>query len=207
MKVKKEYVVSKNKIKSLKKKTLSDFPPYSTYLINKASETAQATRPKVVGQLTEEFPEFAEYCRRNSIEYTVDSWKKYHMEKHPGARDISKKKIMGMLENFRESLDAIDESLVEEWVDDLLYSKTFLGLDIENIIFNYFENLGHTVKKSTPAEESRGIDLYIDNKPYQIKPESIYREKNIMGRIPYPIIVYTQDKKDDSIVIKVIHNN
>ena len=37
-----------------------EFPKYTTQIMNLANQNAQGTRPKVVGQMTELFPEFGE---------------------------------------------------------------------------------------------------------------------------------------------------
>lgn len=47
------------------------FPKYTSQLINWANQNAQGTRPKVVGQMSELFPEFLE----SDEEKTIEGWR------------------------------------------------------------------------------------------------------------------------------------
>lgn len=48
-----------------------DFPKYTSQLINWANQNAQRTRPVVVGQMSELFPEFME----SNDEITIENWR------------------------------------------------------------------------------------------------------------------------------------
>jgi hypothetical protein len=196
-----EIKITKSKIKSLKSSTLDHFPKYSTYLINQSSQTAQSTRPSVVGQLSEEYPEYEAECRNKKSEPSLEGWKKYHQEKFPNAVENAVRKTSDMLENFRESLNNIDDNLIKEWVEDLLYDKTYYGFNLEAIIRLYFINKGYEVRKSNAQEESRNIDLFINGKPFQIKPESIDYKQAIKQNINVPIITYK--KMGDVIMVYI----
>lgn len=182
--------ISKSKISKLKKTTLEHFPTYTTYIINRASETAQATRPKVVGQMTEIFKDYLEFCESNSIEESIDSWENYYLKRNPYAIQNASEKAWSMILNFKSAFELIDFNLVEEWITDLLIKKTFYGLHTESLIKLYFKDLGFEVRRSNPSEESQNIDLFIDNRPYQIKPLSYKNEKMIRDRIHVPILFF-----------------
>lgn len=49
------------------------FPKYTSQLINWANQNAQGTRPNVVGQMSELFPEFMDKSQKITIEY----WKRF----------------------------------------------------------------------------------------------------------------------------------
>ena len=51
------------------------FPKYTSQLINWANQNAQGTRPKVVGQMSELFPEFVSKTEHVAIEY----WKRFYV--------------------------------------------------------------------------------------------------------------------------------
>ena len=55
------------------------FPKYTSQLINWANQNAQGTRPAVVGQLSELFPEFMNFCD----DITIENWEKWYTEKYP----------------------------------------------------------------------------------------------------------------------------
>jgi len=196
-----DFKITKSKIKSIKSSTLKDFPLYTTYLINKISETAQATRENVVGQLSEEFPLFIKECNENKYDVSLDKWKSYHKQKYPNAITDAKDKIKVMLENFKNAINKIDDDLIERWVEDLVYEKTFIGMNVEQIISEYLISKGHKIRKATPQEESQNIDIYIDGNPYQIKPEG-YDRTVIKSRIQVPVLIYSKDN-NENIIVKV----
>ncbi len=196
-----DFKITKSKIKSIKSSTLKDFPLYTTYLINKISETAQATRENVVGQLSEEFPIFIKKCKENQCDVSLDEWKSYHKQKYPNAIKDAKAKIKAMLENFKSAINKIDDDLIERWVEDLVYDKTFIGMNIEQLIREYLFSKGYEIRKATPQEESQNIDVFIDGEPYQIKPEG-YNRTVIKSRIQVPVLIYSKDN-NDNIIVKV----
>jgi hypothetical protein len=50
--------ITNQEIQSLLELPITEFPKYTTQLINLASQNAQATRPKVVGQMSELIKQF-----------------------------------------------------------------------------------------------------------------------------------------------------
>lgn len=97
-----------------------EFPKYVSPIINLANQFAQATRPKVVGQMSE----LIRICPYKDFE----GWRKWYLEKYPNAIDDATEKIMEMLEKFKSVLNKIDRETVKRWVEDLVIVKTYLGL-------------------------------------------------------------------------------
>lgn len=52
------YSMKNEEITSYNESTIYHFPKYTSQLINWANQNAQGTRPVVVGQMSELFPEF-----------------------------------------------------------------------------------------------------------------------------------------------------
>jgi len=186
---------------ALLSQNINDFPIYTTFLINQASQTAQATRPKIVGQLSDEYPLFIEECDRLHQKPTLNLWKKYHSKKFPDAKRDAFAKIKTMLNNFKVAFDKIDDQLITIWLEDLLYEKTFYGFNVESLVRHYLSEKGFNIRKATAEEESKNIDLFIDDRPYQIKPTSINQKQSIKEKIEIPIILY--EEKDDQVSILV----
>ena len=67
----------------------TEFPKYTSQLINWANQNAQGTRPVVVGQMSELFPEFM----NSGMEITIENWRKWYTEKHPEAFENATDKI------------------------------------------------------------------------------------------------------------------
>jgi hypothetical protein len=186
-------VIGSAKISELMKSNLEHFPKYTTYLINQAAQTAQATRPSIVGQLSEEYPKYILECHKNEISPSLEGWKAYHKRNYPNALQDALKRTEDMIRNFKAAMNSINEKLIKEWILDLLYDKTFYGFNLEATIKLYFAHLGFTVRNSTPEDESKNIDLYLDNKPYQIKPKSLDYKQAIRSLIEVPIITYYEE--------------
>ncbi|MDP2425393.1 MAG: MjaI family restriction endonuclease, partial [bacterium] len=111
----------------------------------------------------------------------------------------SVQKTTAMIQGFKAAINSIDSALIKEWVEDLLYDKTFYGFNLESTIKLFFIDKGLTVQNATAGDESKNIDLYVNGKPYQIKPKSLEHKQSIKSYIGIPIIYYY--KEENSLVI------
>lgn len=170
-----------------------DFPKYATQIINLANSNAQGTRPRVVGQMSDLIQEFG----LGSIE----EWETWYGDKNPDGVDNAVARISPMIEKLKEAITKIDEAMIRQWVEDLVITKTYLGLRFqEAILAKVAEPSDHPYRLATPEEEARGIDGFINEEPVSIKPIT-YKSKNLSEQISIPIIFY--DKKKDGISIEV----
>ncbi len=74
-----KYTLKNEKIERYNDADSFSFPKYTSQLINWANQNAQGTRPVVVGQLSELFPEFI----ASGEEITIENWKKWYTKKYP----------------------------------------------------------------------------------------------------------------------------
>lgn len=186
----KEITIPKVFVADLLSKNTKDFPLYTTFLINQASQTAQSTRPKVVGQLSEEFPLFLIHSIENNVRPSLAAWKKYHKMRYPNAIDDAFVKTKEMIDKFRIAINQITNEHIYKWIEDLVYDKTFYGLNIEAVVREYLIGVGKNIRKATPEEESKNIDMFLDGKAIQIKPFSIDQKQSIKSKIDIPIMYY-----------------
>jgi len=169
-----------------------EFPTYVAPLINLANQYAQGTRPKVVGQMSELIQEF-----RGK---TLSEWEKWYLEKKPDAIKNATEKILHKLKELRNSMNNIDEKMVEKWVRDLVIVKTFAGLRFQEAILKKGAKLKRTnYRLSKPNEESIGIDGYIGDIPVSIKPDTYEMKAALSEKIDIKIIIYK--KIDDGIEV------
>jgi len=186
-----KFTIKNDELEALNGAEAPAFPKYTSQLINWANQNAQGTRPKVVGQLSELFPEYEEGCEAVSIE----NWREWYLKHHPNAIENATDKIFAQVENLKEAIKLIDKEMVHKWVDDLVISKTYNGLYVQEAILSKLaEKSGENYRLSTPEEESQGIDGYVGNTAYSIKPETY----KTMGRLPETInvkMVYYTKKK------------
>ena len=108
----------------------TNFPKYTSQLINWANQNAQGTRPVVVGQMSELFPEFM----NSNDEITIEKWREWYSERNPDAFEKATEKIYAQVQNLRNAISLIDREMVRNWVEDLVINKTFNGLYVQKAI-------------------------------------------------------------------------
>lgn len=159
------------------------FSKYVSPLVNLANQYAQGTRPKIVGQMTELIKEFV---GKNILE-----WEIWYLQQKPEAIKVATEMILNKLSNFRGALNKIDQSLVEEWVRDLVIVKTFIGLRLQEATLKKGADIKKTsYRLANPKEEAKGIDGYIGNIPVSLKPDTYKSMKTLPEKITTKIIYY-----------------
>lgn len=180
--------IKNEEVASLSNATIYDFPKYTTMIVNMVNGTAQATRPKVVGQMSELIQEFEGK--------TLDEWIAWYSAKMPNAISDATAKISALMVEIKKAMELIDDTLIENWVKDLVYNKTFCGLKVQQAIISYIANIyGKEWRLADKAEEAKGIDGFIGNIPVQIKAET-YKQKGQLNEIIDVPIIYYEKKKD-----------
>ncbi|MEW6619188.1 MAG: MjaI family restriction endonuclease [bacterium] len=160
-----------------------EFPKYVAPLINLANQYAQGTRPRVVGQMSEIIQEFEGK--------TLSEWEKWYLEKKPDAIKNAIEKILQKLKELKNSLNKIDQKMVEQWVIDLVIVKTFAGLRFQEAILKKGAEIKKTnYRLSEPDEESKGIDGYIGDISVSIKPHTYEVKAALPEHIDIKIIIY-----------------
>lgn len=168
-----------------------DFPKYTSQLINWANQNAQGTRPRVVGQLSDLFPEFEANCDDISIE----TWREWYLSRYPDAISTATDKIFAQVKNLKDAIQLIDRDMVQKWVEDLVISKTYNGLYVQEAILSKLaEHLNTDYRLATPEEESRGIDGYVGSVAYSVKPETYKTMGRLSETIDVKMIIYTKKK-------------
>lgn len=165
------------------------FPKYVSPILNLANRFAKGTIPKVVGQMTEIVKPFKKY----------KEWKEWYLKEKPDAIENAIKRISEMLNNFKEVIEKIDETMIRRWVEDLVLVKTFIGIRFQEAILKHLSlKLGKKYRLASPEEEAKGIDGFLDNIPISIKPITYKLEgKRLQEKIKAKIIYYK--KVDDGI--------
>ncbi len=169
------------------------FPKYATQIINLLNSNAQGTRPVVVGQMSELIQEFDGK--------SLEEWVVWYNERQPDAVHNATEKIYGMYQLMREAFNSITKEMVEAWVKDLVYNKTYCGLKFQSAIIAFLANkVGKSWRLANIEEEAKGIDGFIGETPIQIKSSTYKIEGRLSETIEVPIVYY--DKKKDGINIE-----
>jgi hypothetical protein len=163
------------------------FPRYVAPLVNLANQYAQGTRPQIVGQMSELIQDFPGR--------TVEEWRKWYLDRYPNAIRAATDKILDMLKKLRDAVQEIDAKMVERWVEDLVIFKTFVGLRFHDAILKKVAELRNTsYRLSGPAEEAKGIDGFVGDRPVAIKPETYKTKAGLRETIEGEIIFYNKTK-------------
>lgn len=179
--------ISVEQLKEYLGSPVTEFPKYSTQILNLANQNAQATRPKVVGQLSELIQDFPGN--------KMTQWEEWYLNKYPQAIDAATNKLKEMVGNLKNSINKIDDAVIRKWVEDLVIVKTFIGLKFQDAILKKgAEIMRSDCRLANPDEESKGIDGFIGNVPVSIKPETYKIKKGLNENIQFKIIYYVKVK-------------
>lgn len=176
-----------------------DFPKYTTQIMNPANQNAQGTRPKVVGQMNELIEEFKEEYPEGGYE----EWEQFYLEQYNGDERIEEAtdRTYEMVVKMREAAMEIDREMVREFIEDLVLYKTYSGLgrNEEAILKKISEEYNIGYKLGTAADESKGIDGYLDDQPVSVKPITYQQKDQLQENIDVPIVYYEEYKTNDSL--------
>lgn len=180
-----------------------DFPKYTTQIMNTANQNSQGTRARVVGQMSELIEEFKEEYPDGEYE----DWEEFYYSEYDGEKRIEEatEKIFEMVVKMREAVMEIDEEMVRRWVEDLVLYKTYTGLgrNEEAIFEKLAAEYDLEYSRSTPSEESKGIDGYLGNQPVSIKPVTYQQKSRLQENISAPIIYYEEYKTNNSLKLYI----
>lgn len=189
----KKVKISNSDIKKLSNASQYPFPKYATQIINLLNSNAQGTRPAVVGQMSELIQEFDGK--------TLEEWIGWYSSKQPDAVKKATDKIFNMYQLMSEAFAAIDRPMIEAWVKDLVYNKTYCGLKFQSAIIAFLASqYNKDWRLADVDEEAQGIDGFVGDTPVQIKSSTYKLEARLAENIEIPIVYY--DKKKDGISIE-----
>lgn len=194
-----KYTLKAEDIANYNDSTPFDFPKYTSQLINLANQNAQGTRPRVVGQMSELFPEFV----ASGQEITRENWRNWYVTGHPQALETATDRIYCQVQNLRQAIADIDRAMVAHWVEDLVIDKTLNGLYVQKaILASLAQRQNTTYRLATPAEEAAGIDGYVGNVAYSIKPYTYKTMERLPETIRATMIYYTKAKNGLTIEVE-----
>ncbi len=173
----------------------NEFPKYTTQIMNLANQNSQGTRATVVGQMSDLIQE----CPAD----TYDDWAQWYKERYPDAIDRATARVFKMIENLNAASPQIDREMVRTWVEDLVLVKTFTGLKFQEAILRKLAEIRNCdYRLSNPYEESMGIDGFVGEEAFSIKPDTYTsKDPTVHDSINVQIIYY--DKKRDGIVFEI----
>ena len=107
-----------------------------------------------------------------------------------------------MIQNFNEAVSKTDLTVVKSWVEDLVLVKTFAGLKFQEAILKKLAEIkGCDYRLAEPNEESQGIDGFVGQEAYSIKPNTYDAIPTLAESIEVKMIFY--EKKKDGVVFEI----
>lgn len=189
-------VVTKEELEQGYDYPILHFPKYTSQLINWANQNAQGTRPRMVGQLSDLFPQY----REETEEHSLSSWATWYLQRYPDAIERATDKIEAQVSNLKEAIQLIDRRMIHDWVTDLVINKTYLGLYYQQVILSCMaREANDSWRLADSREEAKGIDGYVGNSPYSIKPHSYKMMDRLQEHIDAVMIYYTVNNSGDLI--------
>lgn len=132
---------------------------------------------------------------------TEAEWRSYYDEHMPNGIAAATSRIKQKLTEMRRAMNSITDEMVEAWVCDLVYTKTFTGLRVQEVILAYLaEKVGASYRIATVEEEAKGIDGWINDHPVQVKSitykTAMMRSSEVINA---PIVYYEKKREGVSI--------
>lgn len=186
-----KFSIKNKELQELNGSNNPNFPKYTSQLINWANQNAQGTRPRVVGQLSDLFPDY----QIAASEISLDEWKEWYLKRHPNAIENATDRIYNQVQNLKEAIKSIDKDMVQRWVEDLVITKTYNGLYVQKAILAKLAKIKCTTYRlAYPNEESIGIDGYVGNTAYSVKPDTYKTMGRLSETINVKMVYYTKTK-------------
>lgn len=158
-------------------------PRYVAPLLNLANRFSGATRPQVVGQMSDLIREFDGDC--------LEDWEEWYRSRYPTAIDDATQRVRNMVGQFRAALAQLDDDTISEWLRDLIIVKTYQGLKVQGVVLRQVAAaLNRPLRPATSQDESQGIDGYIGDTAVSVKPSTLDIKPELLDNLPKCIIFY-----------------
>lgn len=144
-----------------------EFPGLTAELIALASRLSGATTRKKLGNPMAVIEEFKGK--------QFEDWASFYEEERPGAIDTASNEIFDTIEKLRQALGQVDEQLVRHWVEEAVLKRTYAVWRIHETILKHIAKLqGKAFRQADDGEVEEGIDGFIDERPFSVRPVSHY---------------------------------
>ena len=206
--------------------TTPDLPTYTSSFINDVNGWAGGSKAENVSQVSELIKQF----REENPDGNLEDWINFHKRLEGSDIQVLKgkgknkknetvkmagigqgvKDIMLKIEEVKKNIDLLTEDKVRSWLENLVYEKTYCGLEAQELILKHIaEENNFDWMLGSVEDEKQGIDGYIINPdgpqfyPLQIK-SSTYANKHKQEHFDCPIVTY--DLKKEGINFKMPNN-
>jgi uncharacterized protein YukE len=144
-----------------------DFPEFTGELIQLANRKANGTQRKIMGKTAEMIERFGGK--------SYEEWRDWYETERPGAVDQATDKIFDTVKKMARAMEKLDRELVRKWVLESVLKKTYAASRIQEVVLKKIACIKKdSCRLSDEAEQDAGIDGFIGNRAYRIRPVSHY---------------------------------
>lgn len=192
--------------------TTPDLPTYTSGFINDVNGWAGGSKAENVSQVSELIKQF----REENPNGTLEDWIRFHQALEGSNIQVLKGRgrtkrfetvqmagieqgvqdIMRKMEEVKDNINLLTEDKVRLWLKNLVYEKTYCGLEAQELILRHIAAGNHLEwMLGSVEDEKQGIDGYIIDPngpkiyPLQIK-SSTYGNKHKQEHFVCPIVSY-----------------
>ncbi|MBR4793515.1 MAG: MjaI family restriction endonuclease [Bacteroidaceae bacterium] len=189
-----------------------ELPTYTSGFINDVNGWAGGSKAENVSQVSEVIKQF----RENNPKGSLEDWISFHQGLEGADIQVIKGKgrtkrretvkmagieqgvrdIMNKMEEVRNNINKLNEDMVRSWLKNLVYDKTFCGLEAQELILkDIAEKNGLEWMLGSMEDERQGIDGYVIDPngpvfyPLQIKSSS-YNNEHKPEHFICPVVLY-----------------
>ena len=189
-----------------------ELPKYTSGFINDINGWAGGSKAENVSQVSEVIKQFREDYPEGSLE----DWISFHQGLEGTDIQVIKgrgknkrretvkmagieqgvRDIMNKMEEVKNNINQLTEDMVRSWLKNLVYEKTFCGLEAQELILKHIaEKNGFEWMLGSMEDEKQGIDGYIIDPngprfyPLQIKSSS-YNNEHKPEYFICPVVTY-----------------
>jgi DNA-directed RNA polymerase delta subunit len=184
----------------------SHIKKYQPEFLNIVNKHGHGNDADIVGLVSQVIKDY----RKTTVTPTLKGWEDYH-GKLTNIKGIEAgvEKNWAQFEKMKKAINAIDKDIVRYWLKNLVYNKTFAGLQAQDMLLKDIANRLTEEKGKTysyingDADDERAqIDGYIkapDGKMcgLQIKSDSYRSHNTVEGNAPVPYVYY--ELKEDGL--------
>lgn len=179
---------------------------YQPEFLNIVNKHGHGNDADIVGMVSQVIKEY----RKKTETPTLKGWKEYHgqLDNIEGI-EAGVEKNWTQFEKMKEAIDKIDKDTVRYWLKNLVFNKTFAGLQAQDMLLKDIANRltkekgqNYSSVNGDADDERAQIDGYIiapDGKicGLQIKSDSYRSHNTVEGNAPVPYVYY--ELKEDGL--------
>lgn len=172
---------------------------YQSEFLNIVNKHGHGNDAAIVGMVSQVIKDY----RKNSDSLSLDGWKEYHQQlTNIKGIEFGVEKNWAQFQEMKKAIDAIDKDVLRYWLKNLVYNKTFAGLQAQDMVLKDIarrlsETRGHEYGycNGDADDERAQIDGYIINPDHefcglQVKSESYKSHNTVERNAPVKYVYY-----------------